>query len=297
MKYPLYLGFAWLSACSVDSAIPEQSPVTPSAEEAQAETRNLLRSRLDLAGSSIKRVAAEAIADDATKPSTEALQAALLSDAGFIPASIRTQGSSVVAESALQSLEFDPVTRTVSFTDQRPYDVATIANVTGAALEQRSASLLMALGISSQDSGKPEVVSFGGEAKSLSGGDSVKQRLGTKVFYIRQIGGVRVPGHRMVFSYAKDGSLRAMRGQWPKLDIPSSKLSTTLSDASIVERALDTLILSKANAQGSSPIHLETFLVPDEGVASPAVKLRAAALLQAEGPDGPGRGVRYEFDL
>jgi len=128
--------------------------------------------------------------------------------------------------------------------------------------------------------------------------NSAEARLGTKVFAMRRLGGLRVAGNRMVASYKTDGTLRTMRGLWPAIDLAHSQLTSTLTQTQAVERAIDTLIEAGAPADGTEPIVLESFYELRPGGTGLIAVLRGSALRQSVNGEGaPGRTQRHDFDL
>lgn len=128
--------------------------------------------------------------------------------------------------------------------------------------------------------------------------NTAEARLGTKVFAMRRLGGLRVAGNRMVASYKTDGTLRTMRGLWPAIDLAHSQLTSTLTQAQAVERAIDTLIEAGARGNGNEPIVLESFYELRPGASGLIAVLRGSAIRQSVNGEGmPGRIQRHDFDL
>jgi hypothetical protein len=123
-------------------------------------------------------------------------------------------------------------------------------------------------------------------------------RIGSKVFVLRRLGGLRVAGNRLVASFATDGTLVDARGLWPHIDVAHSQLSAQLSAAEASERALDLLLEHGVEPQRSEPIVLESFYQLEPGPEGMVARLRAAALVIAYNHEQqPGRRERHEFDL
>lgn len=128
--------------------------------------------------------------------------------------------------------------------------------------------------------------------------NSAEARLGTKVFAMRRLGGLRVAGNRMVASYKTDGTLRTMRGLWPAIDLAHSQLTSTLTQTQAVARAVDTLIEVGARGDGTEPIVLESFYELRPGGTGLIAVLRGSAIRQSVNGEGmAGRIQRHDFDL
>jgi hypothetical protein len=124
------------------------------------------------------------------------------------------------------------------------------------------------------------------------------ERLGSKVFALRKLGGLPVAGNRLVASYRNDGRLHAVRGLWPTIDVERSRLRSELSAEQVVDRALEQLVAHHVNPDRKEAIVLESFYeLRPEGERWVAV-LRAAALVTTYGHEGePGRRERHDFDI
>lgn len=123
-------------------------------------------------------------------------------------------------------------------------------------------------------------------------------RVGSKVFVVRRLGGLRVAGNRLVASFATDGTLVGVRGLWPSIDLAHSRLSSSLGLDEARERALDLLLLDGVNPEHDEPIVLESFYRLDVSEHGVVASLRGAALVTSYNNDGlPGRRERHEFDL
>lgn len=298
-NYLPFLTILWAAACvdSPELASVERTESSTSALSVKADVHAALHARIDRSRSKIIRgVAASDVANDAL-PSRVAFRDALLAETGLALTSEEVRGNGILAKAGPQTLELDMGRRAVNLHDERGYSGAKSASLSDAALEGRAAALLNALGIGRTEMGKPEIVAFASDGRPLGAASVERRRLGQKAFFFRRIGGLKVAGHRMVVSYAVDGSVRAMRGQWPRIDIARSVLATALSEEEIINRAVDSLASAAIDASGKSPIRIETFFDVDDSGTESVLKLRGAALYQADGPDGPGRGVRHEFDM
>jgi hypothetical protein len=207
-------------------------------------------------------------------------------------------GDKLFMKAGTQAIFLDPRTRYMNIVDSRGYVYETSRDVSDDQLARASRDLLQVMGIDPREA-ETEVVALGGESAAASGNGTTVERVGRKVFHFRKLGGIPVGSNRMVFSYALDGSLRHVRGTWPAIDYAGSYLESRLSIDEIVERALDAMLASQESTVSNTPVQIETFFeVADEfAPGTTTVKLRAAATTQASSESGPGRGVRYEFDI
>jgi hypothetical protein len=132
-------------------------------------------------------------------------------------------------------------------------------------------------------------------------GDPVIQtdeRMGSKVFVLRSLGGLRVAGNRLVASFATDGRLVSARGLWPTIDLAHSQLDAALTLDEARERALDLLVAHGVNPNRTDPIVLESFYQLEPGPEGMVARIRAAALVVSYNhEEQPGRRERHEFEL
>lgn len=272
----------------------------PAQISALSAARDALRSRIDIAHSAIDlRVEASEI------PPQRALDIGVFMTALAELASLEPAPDSVWTGDGFshfvigtQTARLVPGTRYVDVHDSRGYAAETARDPSDEELTTVGTRVMDALGIDPRE-GRAEVVSLGSESADASAATGTRvERVGRKVFFFRTLGGVPVAGARMVFSFAPDGSLRHIRGWWPVLDLAHSQTVSALSDAEVVERALDALIAGNAQTDSNVPITLETFLAVDEGESISTVRLRAAARTNGVDPEGNlTRGIRYEFDI
>jgi len=275
---------------SEDKVIFSSAPITE-AEEAAA--RDALLSRID---ATHLRLAPMGNVEQSAGFDAQAVEAALETATG---SSLQTEwaGTRWMASGATHQASYDVATGELLIADAATYeralshapDAQFLAHATAlfGGLAQDSIDALVDLkhlGVTERDFAEPN--------------SNVETRIGTKVFAMRRLGGLRVAGNRMVASYKTDGTLRTVRGRWPSIDLAHSTLSSNLSQAEVVQKAIDTLIAAEVRSEGQDPIRLESFYELREGTTGWIAVLRAAAINQTLGSNGePGRIERHDFDL
>jgi hypothetical protein len=182
------------------------------------------------------------------------------------------------------------------------YD-ARLAHAPDDVIRARGAALLAGF---ATDLPRPQdliVKHLGGTTRSLEPdvpdeAQNVDERMGSKVFAFRKLGGLPVANNRLVASYLNDGRLLGVRGRWPAIDLERSRLRSDMRADEVVERALGLLVERGVNPHRPEPIVLESFYeLRPEGSGWVAV-LRASALVVSYNAEGePGRRERHDFDL
>jgi hypothetical protein len=125
-----------------------------------------------------------------------------------------------------------------------------------------------------------------------------EERLGSKVFAIRELGGLPVAGNRLVASYLNDSRLMGVRGVWPAIDLARSRLRSDMRQDEVVAKAVALLVEHGVNPDREEPIVLESFYELRPDANGWVAVLRASALVVSyNGEDEPGRRERHDFDI
>ena len=267
---------------------PDAMPTEQDAQRAELRAR-IDDERLILIPSAIDTQVDGFDADKAAQALTQATQSTY---------QVQWQGALWGAASETHQVSFDTETGVLSIADTGDYepglshapDTQVLAHATElfealAADTANAAIEIKHLGVTNRQVGDPN--------------SNVDERIGSKVFALRRLNGLRVAGSRMVASYKTDGTLRTVRGLWPTIDLSHSKLASELSRNEAIELALSTLLRDGVQMRGDDRISLETFyeLRRDPALGTWVAVLRAAATNQTYGPDGPSRIERHDFDL
>jgi hypothetical protein len=286
------LVFVWSCAAERGDSQQTAAPVVQALEEA-AEVRETLRARLDTS----RLLLAPVRALDERDAFDGARALAGLEQVTGQSLEAQTSGSTWHAEGGDYSVSFDARSGALSLRAERSYERG-LARAADAQLEELARTLLT--GFASSVSKQTSHLQHLGSTTRVLGEDEPPsdERLGSKVFVIRRLGGIRVAGSRLVVSFATDGRLVSARGLWPAIELRDSQLTSSLSLEQASERALDVLLANGVNAEREDPIYLETFYQLEPAAEHSVVRLRAAAIVTAyDHEETPGRRVRHEFDL
>jgi hypothetical protein len=124
------------------------------------------------------------------------------------------------------------------------------------------------------------------------------ERMGSKVYALRTLGGLPVAGNRLVASYRNDGQLVGVRGRWPEIDVGRSKLHSEMRPEDVVGRAADVLASRGVNPDREEPIVLESFYELRPDASGWVAVLRASAVVVTHNAEGEqGRRERHDFDI
>jgi len=299
-RFLLVTGIALLcDACNSDDpalrdALLDEGAETPAELAARRET---YRPRLDLARSQIEMPSDEDLPEQ--RPfDWSILQAALArSGATSIEAQEDAKGARYVIRGP-HSGRIDAAQRTIEMSHVEGYESEFDADVTQPMLAVSSTDIMRAMGIDPREV-EQETVKLGVSERALGNKVAGTRQVGHKVFSFRLIRGVPVPAHRMVMSYALDGSLRSIRGTWPQIRFERSSLHTSVTADDVVELALDALVDANVATDSPAPITIRSYFeahpLDDQTVA---IRLRGGVTTQATGPDGkPGMGIEHGFDI
>ena len=286
----------WVSTLFLSCTTGGQEPraVPAQATEALEDTaRERLRARLDDARFQLGPTAN--VAEAAEFDASTALQGLRAVTEQELESEVA--GSTWRASGASYSASFELVSGRFMLSGRREYQ-AGLAHAADDVLYERARTLLSGLASDVADHAL-DLKHLGATTRLL--GDEVEQvdeRIGSKVFVIRRLGGLRVAGNRLVASFATDGTVIEARGIWPRVDVANSQLSSTLALEDAKERALDVLVAHGVNPNRAEPIVLESFYQLEPGPEGMVARLRGAALVTSYNhEEQPGRRERHEFEL
>jgi hypothetical protein len=256
--------------------------------------RDKLRARIDTSALALGPMEAVGEAD----PFVEDRALAGLADATGGKYAGGWEGSVWQASNDVYKASFDRGSGNLLITGPESY-ARGLEHATDDVLNKQGTALLGSF-VADLDTAYVEVKHLGSTMKALEGDEPAEatERVGSKVFAFRKLGGLRVAGNRLIASYRTDGKLRVARGLWPHIDVAHSRLNALVDRAEAVERALDLLLEHNVNPDRQDPIALESFYELRQGETGWVAVLRAAALVTAYGNDEqPGRRERHDFDL
>jgi len=119
-----------------------------------------------------------------------------------------------------------------------------------------------------------------------------------KVFFWREIDGVRVSRNRMVFSYYPDGTFIRMTGIWHPIDYLESQISSDVSMDELIDLAINKLESIYYNNESELPIFLETYYLPIENAKGKYVlDLRGRVNVPYLGSEGTIQRASHDFDI
>ena len=161
---------------------------------------------------------------------------------------------------------------------------------TDRSLEASTKALMSALDPASQGEDQTYAVrTVGSDGIDRDGQFLGRKRVAKKVFVYRNIGGIPVDGQKLVFTYALDGDLRKVLGQWNQIYLTGGKLSSNLSEKEVIQRALQT-VAAKIPTKVIDNLYVTTRYKTVDGT----IKLTGYVTVA----QGPGRqAVVLEFDL
>jgi hypothetical protein len=129
-----------------------------------------------------------------------------------------------------------------------------------------------------------------------------QERVETKLYIERILGGIPVAEDRLVVTFALDGTLRKVIGKWRALDGTSVRMEKAWTAAEIVERGV-----AAVEARGQTkrqrlapgePLRVSTRLVPEPaGQGRWSLALAGRVGIVIHGPQGPTKPEGLDFPL
>lgn len=262
------------------------------AEESLDERRALFAARLDPSELALGPLTPV----EAAVPFDESKVLEALSQATGASFTAQREGGRWSASSETHDVEIDLEDGTIDVASEEGY-IRDLKHAPDAMFETSAKALFSAIASDTSEA-NVRLMHLGATTRVIATGAQTDARIGTKVFAIRRLGGLRVANSRMVASFNTDGKLRAVRGRWPEINLKDSKLTSSLTQDQVLERALNVLADSKVTADDREPIRLESFYELQKTEAGTIAVLRAAVLVRTRNAEGElGRGERHDFDL
>lgn len=299
------IGFWFAAVMMTLSALSHNARAANGAGTAREE----LRACLDLARSKIILPGRVDIAPTGEDFSPERFLASVESLVGEeLPSTTVDASGHIVGENATRTIDIDTQRRRFILRDLRDYpEVSPDREAQPEALLAATKDLLRAIGENDPDSHAFEVRYLGASVKERGGGAPTVYRVARKIFVQRLIANRPVLGDRIVFTFGLDGRFRKMLGQWRRLDLTASRLTTQVTEEQFIEAALDSLVARGIEADPDMRIVLQTVYTPEavsddtymvrlEGMA----KVRLEDMAEVNHVDGSSRVSKIrvvEFEL
>lgn len=211
--------------------------------------------------------------------------------------------------SALAAADADPGGRAISeeteillgrergtfiFRDLRKYSAqADGGETTTDGLEARTKVLLQTLDPETAQEQVYETRKIGAAGVTREGVDLGVRRVGYKVFVHRTLGGIRVAGDRLVFTFDLTGGLKKVLGRWRSLDPSRSQFTARSAQSSgdVVAAALEAL-----SANGVHSFDVERIVVSTEyEISGNVATLKGAVTVYRNGPYPTPSVIRFDI--